>query len=127
VSPSGAALVSTGNSSLSNDTFVLTGYGMPSVATCLYFQGTATTGGASFGDGVRCVAGTVIRLGTKTNAGGFSQYPTGADSSVSVRGLIPAVGGARFYQDVVPQLCDVLHDRDVQRDERRACGVGAVS
>ena len=75
---------------------------MPPGSTVLFFQGTskvAAGGGAVFGDGLRCVSGSVIRLGTKTNsAGGSASYPTGADADVSVRGNIPAGGGTRYYQ-----------------------------
>jgi hypothetical protein len=50
-----------------------------------------------FGDGLRCAAGSVIRLGTKVNILGASQYPTGGDQSVSVRGAC-AAGDVRTYQ-----------------------------
>jgi hypothetical protein len=93
------ALLATGVPSLSSDTVVLTGSGMPNGAA-LYFQGTASTNGGAgtvFGDGLRCTSGTIVRLGTKINAGGSSQYPNGGDLSVSVRGnvLTPSV---RTYQ-----------------------------
>jgi hypothetical protein len=70
-------------------------------SSCLYFQGTVQQSGglgAPFGDGLRCVAGSVIRLGTKTNASGASQYPALGDLSISVKGLIPAGGATRHYQ-----------------------------
>jgi hypothetical protein len=85
--------------SISADTLVLTGSGMPNAAA-LYFQGTAQVAGgngAVFGDGLRCVGGTVTRLGTKTNVGGTSQYPEAGDASVSVRGM-NAAGNVRDYQ-----------------------------
>jgi hypothetical protein len=96
VNPSGANLAATGNASVTNDTVTLLGTGMPN-STCLYFQGT-TQISTAFGDGLRCAGGTVIRLGTKANSGGASQYPVGADPAVSVRGLVPVGGGTRFYQ-----------------------------
>jgi hypothetical protein len=95
VNASGANLTTTGNSSLANDTLVLHGTGMPN-SSCLYFQGT-TQISAVFGDGLRCAGGTVNRLGTKTNAGGASQYPSGGDASVSVKGAVTAPG-TRTYQ-----------------------------
>lgn len=101
VNPLGAELEATGTPSVASDTLVLRGSGMPANATCLYFQGTslvAAGAGASFGDGLRCAGGTVIRLGTKTNALGASQYPAAGDASVSVRGLVPPAGGTRVYQ-----------------------------
>jgi hypothetical protein len=39
----------------------------------------------------------VIRLGTKTNVGGASQYPSAGDPSVSVQGAVTTTG-ERFYQ-----------------------------
>lgn len=99
VDPSGARLVASGNAGLSNDTLVLAGDGMPNTSA-LYFQGTSgegAGGGVPFGDGKRCAGGAVVRLGTKLNSGGASQYPSVGDPSVSVRGLI-GVPGVRTYQ-----------------------------
>ena len=47
---------------------------------------------------VTCTSGVLIRLGTKSNSGGASRYPEGADQPVSVRGLIPIAGATREYQ-----------------------------
>ncbi len=96
VNANGGNLVASGNPSVTADTVVLTGSGMPN-SSCLYFQGT-TQISVSFGDGLRCVGGTVIRLGTKNNVAGASQYPAPGDASVSVRGLVPPAGGTRTYQ-----------------------------
>ncbi len=96
----GASLSQSGNASISGDTLVLTGGGMPD-SSALYFQGTAQqSGGAGsvFGDGLRCAAGSVIRLGTKVNILGTSQYPVGADQSISVRGAVTVPGSIRMYQ-----------------------------
>ena len=76
---------------------MLHGSGMPSSASGLYFQGTTSTG-STFGDGLRCATGTVIRLGTKIAANGASQYPVSGDPSISVRGAIPPSGATRLYQ-----------------------------
>ncbi len=99
VSAAGANLAASGTTSLTSDTLVLSGTGMPN-SSALYFQGTADVAGgagAVFGDGLRCAGGSVIRLGTKFNSAGASQYPTGGDLSVSVRGLV-AGPGTRTYQ-----------------------------
>ncbi|MCY2961534.1 MAG: hypothetical protein NTY35_15330 [Planctomycetota bacterium] len=96
VNANGGNLSATGSAVVGADTLALVGSGMPNTATALYFQGTAQLN-VPFGDGLRCVGGTVIRLGTKTNAGGASQYPVGADPLVSVRGLVPS-GATRNYQ-----------------------------
>jgi hypothetical protein len=95
VNASGANLTTGGNSLLANDTLVLQGSGMPS-SSCLYFQGT-TQVSSVFGDGLRCAGGAIVRLGTKTNVGGSSQYPTAGNPSVSVRGNVTAPG-TRTYQ-----------------------------
>ncbi len=95
----GGGLTSTGSASVTADTLVLQGSGMPD-SSALYFQGTSVAGGGAgttFGDGLRCASGTVIRLGTKTNVLGSSQYPTGGDALISVRGAVSA-GDVRTYQ-----------------------------
>ncbi len=96
---SGANLSGSGVASIANDTFVLSGTGMPN-SSALYFQGTGRVNagaGSVFGDGLRCAGGSVTRLGTQVNAGGGSQYPTGGDLAVSVKGSNVA-GGVRTYQ-----------------------------
>ncbi|MBL8862467.1 MAG: hypothetical protein JNK02_10705 [Planctomycetes bacterium] len=95
----GASLTAAGTASVAADTFALTGNGMPD-SSALYFQGTSQQSGgagAAFGDGLRCAAGSVIRLGTKVNILGTSQYPTGGDQAVSVRGAT-SPGDVRTYQ-----------------------------
>jgi uncharacterized membrane protein len=97
--PAGARLAATGIASIANDSVVLAGSDMPNAAA-LYFQGTTQSGagaGVAFGDGLRCAAGTIVRLGTKANSGGASRYPTAGDASVSTRGLVTAPG-TRTYQ-----------------------------
>lgn len=97
----GGLLATTGTPTVSADSLVLQGSGMTSSSSVLYFQGTTQSAGGAgvvFGDGKRCAAGSVIRLGTKTNVGGASTYPAVGDPTVSVRGLVPAAGGTRTYQ-----------------------------
>jgi hypothetical protein len=96
----GARLVDNGASSLAHDSLVLAGSQMPD-GVALYFQGTSSmSGGAGepFGDGLRCVGGTLIRLGSSTNVGGASRFPDFGDPSVSVRGLVTTPGTRRSYQ-----------------------------
>jgi hypothetical protein len=95
----GGKLTATGAASLSGDTLVLAGAQMPS-SSALYFQGTtqqSTGAGAVFGDGLRCAAGSIVRLRSVLNAAGASQYPAAGDPSVSVRGMIGSAG-TRTYQ-----------------------------
>jgi hypothetical protein len=96
---SGGLLTASGLPSITSDTFILHGSGMPG-SSALYFQGTVQDGagaGVIFGDGLRCASGTIIRLGTKTNAAGSSQYPVIGDAPISVRGA-DAAGNVRTYQ-----------------------------
>jgi hypothetical protein len=98
--PAGANLTATG--STNPDTIVLAGSGMPATVACIYLQGDAdNVTGVTFGDGVRCVDGTLIRLRTKVNVGGASTFPeAGVDTiTLSVRGgVVPGSGATRFYQ-----------------------------
>jgi hypothetical protein len=99
VNASGANLAASGSSSLTFDTLVLSGTGMPD-SSALYFQGTSRASGgngALFGDGLRCAAGSIVRLKTIVNASGASQYPEAGDPDVSLRGMITAPG-TRTYQ-----------------------------
>jgi hypothetical protein len=99
VNASGARLSGAGMASVSNDQFVLSGTGMPN-SSALYFQGTTQSGGGLgvvFGDGLRCAGGSITRLGAKLNAGGVSQFPSGADPAISVKAMNTA-GDVRTYQ-----------------------------
>jgi endonuclease I len=91
----GATLTAMGRASITTDSVVLAGRQMPN-SSALYYQGTLQTL-AVFGDGLRCAAGVVIRLGTKTNVNGASQYPAADDASISSRGQVLSPG-TRFYQ-----------------------------
>jgi len=95
VNANGANLAASGVPSISNDTFVLLGTGMPN-SSALYYQGTGQTS-VAFGDGLRCVSGQIRRLGTKSNQNGSSQYPAAGDQSISIRGANSA-GDVRNYQ-----------------------------
>ncbi len=90
----GGRLVGLGSASLSADTLVLVGSGMPD-STVLYIQGTSTAGagsGTPFGDGVRCVGGTILRLGVAANVAGASSLPQPGGASLSSRGQITSPG-----------------------------------
>ena len=103
VGPNGGHLGSSGNPRASSDTFVLQASGLPPGAASLYFQGLPSSAsggyfGAVFGDGIRCIAQQIRRIGTKFNPTGSSQYPEAGDPLVSVKGSIPANGAEVFYQ-----------------------------
>jgi hypothetical protein len=95
----GGRIAGAGTPSIANDTLILQGSQMPD-SSALYFQGTTTLGGGNgvvFGVGLRCAGGSTVRLGTKTNSGGASQYPSGGNPSVHVKGSCVA-GNTRTYQ-----------------------------
>jgi hypothetical protein len=95
----GGKLIATGTASISNDTVALIGTQMPN-SSALYFQGTTQASGGFgtvFGDGLRCVTGTVVRLGTNVNANNASQYPSPGQQPVHVKGSVGTIG-TRHYQ-----------------------------
>lgn len=99
VTTGGAILEAFREPVLSNDSLILVARGMPNAAT-LYFQGTSPANGGNgnvFGDGLRCVTGSVRRLGTRDNVEGWSAYPGAGQASVSVAGQV-ATPGSRHYQ-----------------------------
>lgn len=99
----GGMLGATGLASVANDSVVLHATNLPPTTASLCFQGTTKTNGGNgsqFGDGLLCVSGSIIRLGTRTTSGGASDFGfgIGADQPISVHGAIPAVGATRRYQ-----------------------------
>jgi hypothetical protein len=99
INANGGNIATSGTPSISADTLVLQGSGMPN-SSALYFQGTTQVNsglGAAFGDGLRCAGGSIVRLKTVTNVGGVSQYPETGDPTVSVKGMV-AGPGTRTYQ-----------------------------
>lgn len=97
---SGASLTSRGLASLSLDTLVLDVEGA-SGPSALFAQSTlAAAGGAGvpFDDGLVCVAGVVLRLGTRPLASGAASFGSSPGESVSATGLVVAPGTTRHYQ-----------------------------
>ncbi|MBK7878343.1 MAG: hypothetical protein IPJ77_22030 [Planctomycetes bacterium] len=97
VNASGANLGSSG--STFGDDVVLLGSLMPSTSSCIYLQGDALDD-VSFGDGVRCAGGNLIRLRTRFNVAGASAFPDSTDTiTLSARGgVTPGSGDVRYYQ-----------------------------
>ncbi|MBL8861006.1 MAG: hypothetical protein JNK02_03260 [Planctomycetes bacterium] len=95
----GAGIYPSGQAWVMADSFGLQAFNLPGSTTCLFFQGTSSSpAGVPFGDGLRCVAGTVTRIAAKTAASGIATYPEPGDLPISVKGLVPAVGAERAYQ-----------------------------
>ena len=93
----GALLDASGSASVASSTLVLSGSGLPAGQPGLYFQGLNAVGGGSgvsFGDGLRCAGGGVVRLQVRaSDALGTSS--TSAD--LAVGGGVTA-GDTRTYQ-----------------------------
>ncbi|MBL8857662.1 MAG: hypothetical protein JNL28_04035 [Planctomycetes bacterium] len=97
----GGKLRATGVASVSADTLFLKSTQVPN-GPALYFQGSgqqAGGAGTSFGDGLLCVGGSIVRLGVKFSTGNNSSvFPViGVDPLISVQGLV-APSDVRHYQ-----------------------------
>jgi len=103
IASGGAQLVASGDAF--NDTLVLTSSGELSNALSIFLQGNAQNpNGALFGDGVRCVAGTLKRMYAKSALGGAVSAPAAGDPSIRQQsanlGDPIATGTRRWYQVV---------------------------
>jgi hypothetical protein len=104
VNTGGAVLTAVGNSYLSMDSIVFTTCCEEPNAMSIVVQGDALVAdGLQFGEGVRCVGGTLKRLYTKTALGGSITAPDfgAGDPSVSARsaalGDVIQAGDSRWY------------------------------
>lgn len=98
----GASIGAVGAPSIAADTLVFTTYGQKATATTVLLQGTAQNAtGVVFGQGIRCVAGSLKRLYVKPAAAGSFSAPASGDPSVSARsaalGDVLAAGLQREY------------------------------
>ena len=103
-STGGAALSASGAAFLSSDSLVFTTSGEKPTATSILLQGTTLlASGVTYGQGVRCVGGTLKRLYTKTAAGGSITVPNilALEPQVSqqsaVKGSPISAGDSRWY------------------------------
>jgi Tol biopolymer transport system component len=112
-SSGGAVLAATGVASLGGDTLQLGSYAELPHALSLFIQGNAIIATEDFGDGLRCIGGSLKRLYTKNASGGVVSAPALGDPSVSARSAtlgdpIP-LGAMRVYQvyyrDPSPTFC----------------------
>jgi hypothetical protein len=79
-------LTSSGHPSTVNDTLLLQVSGLPSTSVCTFFQATSAGAASIFGDGLRCTAGTLVRLRTVTAVNGAANFPGPGDPLVHVQG-----------------------------------------
>jgi hypothetical protein len=94
----GALLSASGSASPTNDSFVLHATGLPGNALCIFLQGTQSATPVTFGDGVRCIGGTLLRLKSVAASAGSVSLPGPSDPPISTLGGVPASGGTRYYQ-----------------------------
>ena len=99
----GARLEGAGDLAL--DTLVFVSSGERHSAPTIFLQGDASNAaGVVFGDGVRCVAGTLRRLYLAAASAGVAHAPAAGDVSVTSRSarlgdpLVPGSGQVRYYQ-----------------------------
>jgi hypothetical protein len=97
-------MAASGIAYLSMDSLVFTTSGEKPTATSVLLQGTTlVSGGATYGQGIRCVGGTLKRLFTKTASGGSITCPNfgAGDPTVSARsaakGSPISAGQSRWY------------------------------
>jgi hypothetical protein len=96
----GASLGAFGSATLASDTLGFITAGELAVTATTLVQGSATSGGVQFGQGVRCVSGTLKRLYTLAAAGGAILVPGPGAPSVSARSAAlgdPIAGGSSRY------------------------------
>ncbi|MBI5363899.1 MAG: hypothetical protein HZA53_12020 [Planctomycetes bacterium] len=89
----GGRLRASGSQSIAAATLTLQGAQMPN-ANALYLAGTASANSV-LGDGIFCIGGTIVRLGTKLNAAGASQFPDVGQVPIATR--VSAVAGQTSY------------------------------
>ncbi len=94
----GGSLFASGIASISADTLILSASRLPNTLA-LYLQGTTRLNGglgATFGDGLRCAGGSIMRLGMRT--GSFSQCTGPGNAPMSIKGQVITPGATRTYQ-----------------------------
>ncbi|MFN0009259.1 MAG: hypothetical protein ACKVXR_15250 [Planctomycetota bacterium] len=101
-STGGSYFTGTGAASLAGDTLHLTATGLRPTATGILLQGTTFSAtGIVFGQGVRCVAGSLKRLYVKSAVAGTIAVPQPADLTVSAasaaKGDPLSASASRYY------------------------------
>lgn len=93
-----------GSGSLELDSISLSASFLRPNATAIFLQGdVAVPAGVTFGDGIRCAGGQLLRLAVRTtSSGGQSTYPVAGEDSIRIRsnslGAPISAGAKRVYQ-----------------------------
>jgi len=113
-STGGAQLTCEGNPSLLADSLSLRSTGQTPVVMSIFLQGNSAIGAVFYGDGLRCLGGTLLRLFVRSAPpGGAASAPLGLEPSISMRsaalGDVIGVGETRcyqaYYRDPVISFC----------------------
>ena len=108
----GGLLVASG--AANPDTIVLAASELPAGVSCVFLQGDGViAAGAPFGDGLRCAAGSLVRLALKSAVGGSASFPEAGDPSITARSAalgapIPPSSSRSYqvyYRDNDPLFC----------------------
>ncbi len=98
----GAYLVFSGTPSLGNDTAQLSCTGEKPTAFSVVLQGTTQIPAVHYGDGLRCIGGSLKRLYKRNAVGGAIHVPDTGDLSISAqsaaRSNVIVAGSSRYYQ-----------------------------
>jgi hypothetical protein len=109
----GALLVSSGQTN--PDSVVLTSSGELPHALSVFVQSSTPVPSTHYGDGLRCVGGTLKRLFIKSASGGIVSAPGPADPTITARSAAigdPISSGATryyqvYYRDSNPGFCPI--------------------
>jgi hypothetical protein len=100
---SGAMLTVVGSAHTTDDTLALFVRGMPTNTTVVFMMGSSRLNGdtgIAFGDGLRCVGGTVTLFARRMTAEGSSSWGFGVPGAplLSIQSNVPSGGDVRWYQ-----------------------------
>ena len=97
----GASISASGVPSVAADTLVIATAGQRPSGTSILLQGTTQNAGTQFGQGLRCVGGTLKRLYVKNASGGSISVPGAGDPTISARsaavGDVILAATTRYY------------------------------
>jgi len=83
----GGELRAAGFAEIGADSLVLTASNLPAMTTVILLQGTlhATS---RFGDGLLCVGGTIVRIGSRSASAGSASFPSSLDAISTLGGAV---------------------------------------
>jgi len=99
----GAVLDGAGRPRTNVDTLALVVRGLPTNTVVAFLLGSSKVNGGSgttFGDGLRCVGGNIVRLATRHSANGIATWGFGVPGAplLSLQSGVPLGGDVRYYQ-----------------------------